>query len=98
MSKKNKAFQISALLTAVSGATLLMSADSVRAAENRPMEERCWDEESSIASRENRFNSCGFIQYGLIPGSGNNNPLGDVDTPDTGGGGGGPTPVDSYTN
>lgn len=93
MSKKMKALQISALLTAVSGASLIVSADTVKAAENRPIEERCWDQEA-MSTQGNRFNSCGFIQYGLVPSDG---PLNDVDTPDTGGGDGGPTPVDPYT-
>lgn len=96
MSKKKKALQISALLTAVSGASMLVSADNVRAAEIRTADERCWDRERPMSPLEYRLHNCEFIQYGLQPG----------DTPanvdDTGGGGGanpggGPTPVDPYT-
>ena len=95
MSKKNKAFQLSALLTAVSGATLLVSADTIRAAEIRTADERCWDQQP-ITPREYRLNNCDFIQYGLLPSDDPNTDPSNVDTPDAGGGGG-PTPVDPYT-
>jgi hypothetical protein len=98
MSKKKKALHISALLTAVSGASLLVSADNVRAAEIRTPDERCWDRETPMTPLEYRLHNCEFVQYGLQP---SDSPLNDVDTPSPGGGGatdGGPTPVDPYTS
>lgn len=108
MSKKKKALQISALLTAVSGATLLMPAASspANAAEVRTIDERCWDKPSEYR----RLHNCDFIQYGLTPREGtentNQNPgNGSATTPPDGGsggpgGGGGenPDPVDPYTS
>jgi len=108
MSKKMKALQISALLTAVSGATLLMPAASspANAAEVRTIDERCWDKPSEYR----RLHNCDFIQYqyGLTPGTSpdgigeNNNTVG-PDAPEGGSGGPGgggtdPDPVDPYTS
>lgn len=110
MSKKMKALQISALLTAVSGATLLVPATSstANAAEIRTVDERCWDQQPG----DRRLHNCDFIQYGLTPGGGPDAAgvgAGAVapEDPDAGeGGSGGPTPgggsnpdpVDPYTS
>ena len=102
MSKKRKALQISALLTAVSGATMIVTAGSatVNAAESR-VEERCWDQErTNPTTTQYRLHGCAYDQYGLR-GDGNN----DGTSPGAGGGGGGggvdptpdPTPPDPYT-
>lgn len=100
MSKKKKALQISALLTAVSGVTLLSASDNaVKAAEIRTVDERCWDQQP-MTPREYRLNNCDFLEYGLRKADDNtaeNNPT------ETGGGGVGPgggpgtDPVDPYT-
>lgn len=103
MSKKKKALQISALLTAVSGATLLVvsSSSDVNAAEIRTADERCWDQQPQTP-REYRLNNCDFIEYGLVKADGTNTnsnaSQNDVNTPGVGGGGGagGPDPVDPY--
>lgn len=101
MSKKKKALQISALLTAVSGATLLVASGSsaVKAAEIRTVDERCWDQQPTTP-REYRLNNCDFLEYGLVKADGtdsnSNAPQNDVNTPGTGGGAGGPDPVDPY--
>ena len=94
MSKKNKALQISALLTAVSGATLIASAGNVRAAEIRTPDERCWEGKTQMTPLEYRLHNCEYVQYGLQP---SDTPLNDVDTPGTGAGGGRPDPIAPYT-
>lgn len=106
MSKKMKALQISALLTAVSGAALLVPASSstANAAEVRTIDERCWDQTPA----ERRLHNCEFIQYGLKPGSDANGESTPQDnagpTPPDGGSGGpdgggtDPDPVDPYTS
>lgn len=97
MSKKKKALQISALLTAVSGATLVAASDSaVKAAEIRTVDERCWDLQP-MTPREYRLNNCDFLEYGLLKADSNNNNTspgspgagggGGAGGPDTGGGG-----------
>lgn len=95
MSKKFKALQISALLTAVSGATLLVpvTSSTVNAAEVRQVGERCWDQ-----TTDRRLHNCDYIQYGLTPGEGDNTgaPAGTPDATD--GNSGGPDPVDPYTS
>lgn len=98
MSKKKKALQISALLTAVSGATLVAASGSaVNAAEIRTVDERCWDL-LPMTPQEYRLNNCEFVEYGLIKSDSDTTSQNSVDTPDTGGGGGagGPDPVDPY--
>lgn len=99
MSKKTKALQISALLTAVSGVTLVAASTStVNAAEIRTVDERCWDQQP-MTSREYRLNNCAFLEYGLRKADGSENPSntsqsddGNPDARDTGG----PDPVDPY--
>lgn len=100
MSKKLKnlrALQVTALLSAVSGATLIMSASApVKAAE-----ESCWEQPTTATTDERYLRGCAYNQYGLTtrlrPADGGENGPTDVDTPETGGGGGGGgTPVDPY--
>jgi hypothetical protein len=100
--KKLKALQVTALLSAVSGATLLMSANSsVQAAEESCWEPQ-WEQQNGVASKERYLRGCAYNQYGiggLRPADGGDNDPSDVDTPETGGGGGpGPDPVDPYVN
>lgn len=81
MSKKLKALQITALLTAVSGATLVAGASDspVQAAEKRVLE-RCWDRKNSSSQTNDRLRGCLYEQYGL---------KGDDSAGDPPGGGGG---------
>lgn len=99
--KKLRALQVTALLSAVSGATLLMSANStVQAAEESCWEPQ-WEQQNRVAIKERYLRGCAFNQYGLNPGlrpsDGNQDDPSDVDTPGTGGGGGRPDPIDPYT-
>lgn len=94
MSKKRKALQVSALLSAVSGATMIVAAGSapVSAAETNRVEERCWDQERTAPTTQYRMHGCAYDQYGLTPkGDGSNNGYTPAD-PGTGGGGGGGGP------
>lgn len=100
--KKFRALQVTALLSAVSGATLIMSANSpVQAAEESCWEPQ-WEQQNGVANKERYLRGCAYNQYGLgglRPGDGGGNDPSDVDTPETGGGGGpGPDPVDPYVN
>lgn len=100
MSKKRKGLQASALLSAVSGATLMVAAGStsVQAAESNRVEERCWDQQSTASTTQYRMNGCVYNQYGLVPKDGNDT-NGSFNTPDpgAGGGGGGPSGGGDYT-
>jgi len=96
MSKKRKALQVSALLTAVSGATLIMSASApVKAAETNRVEERCWDQERTATTTQYRLHHCTYPQYGLKPGDGGLD-QGPNPSPGAGGGGGGPSGGGAY--
>ncbi|MFO1130985.1 MAG: hypothetical protein U1E16_03065 [Hyphomicrobiales bacterium] len=86
MSKKLKALQVSALLSAVTGATLIMSASApVQAAE-----ESCWSQLSRPNTHQ-YVRGCAFDQYGLKPGLRPADGGADKgqNIPDVGGGGGG---------
>lgn len=101
-SKRLKALQFTALLGAVSGATLIMSASSpVQAAEESCWEPQ-WEQQNGVAAKERYLRGCAYNQYGLgglRPADGGDTDPGDVDTPETGGGGGpNPDPVDPYVN
>jgi hypothetical protein len=94
MSKKTKnlrSLQVTALLTAVSGATLIMSASTpVQAAEESCWEPQ-WEQQNGVEPRERYLRGCAFNQYGLgglRPADGGENDPSGVDTPETGGGGG----------
>ena len=67
MSKKNKVLQVTALLSAVSGATLIAGASSSPAlsAEIRPVDYRCWDQEPHATSRDYRIHGCVYQEFGL---------------------------------
>lgn len=106
MSKKFKnlrALQVTALLSAVSGATLIMSASApVNAAE-----ESCWEQPQGSTTDERYLRGCAYNQYGLgtllRPADGGENDPSDIDTPETGGGGGpdpdpGPPDPGPYSN
>lgn len=99
MSKKRKALQVSALLSAMGGATLLVAAGSVsvQAAEINRVDERCWDQEKTAPTTNFRLHGC---TYGLVPkGDGGPN-KGNTPT-DTGipsGGGGGPSGGGGYVS
>lgn len=96
MSKKKKALQISALLTAVSGATLVVASGSgVKAAEIRTVDERCWALQP-MTPREYRLNNCEFLEYGLLKADSDNANLDGIDPPAGGGGTGGPDPTPRY--
>lgn len=99
MSKKRKALQVSALLSAVTGATLIMSASApVQAAE-----ESCWNLPAGTTKKEIFLRGCAFNQYGLTPGlrpaDGGDDNGQTLPDPGDGGGAGGPStdPVDPYT-
>ncbi|WP_374332475.1 hypothetical protein [Aestuariivirga sp.] len=97
MSKKRKALQVSALLSAVSGATLIMSASApVQAAETNRVEERCWDQERTATTTQYRMYNCKYNQYGLKPGDGGLDKGYNPDDAGTGGGGGGPSGGGDY--
>ncbi|PZF76391.1 hypothetical protein DK847_14535 [Aestuariivirga litoralis] len=100
MSKKRKALQVSALLSAVSGATLMVAAGStnVQAAESNRVEERCWDQQSTATTTQYRMNGCVYNQFGLVPKDGTDVNGNDFSTPDpgAGGGGGGPSGGGDY--
>lgn len=101
MSKKRKTLQVTALLGAVSGATLMVgaTATTVQAAETNRVEERCWDQQKTAPTTQYRLNGCAYDQYGLpIKGDGGDN---DYTPADPGaGGGGGPSggPQPGYTS
>ena len=103
MSKKRKALQVSALLSAVSGATLIVAASSVtvRAAETNRVDERCWDQHNGAQTGAGRLHGCNFIEYGLTPkpikgdGGVKSTTPGD---PGIGGGSGGPSGGDPYSS
>lgn len=103
MSKKRKALQISALLGAVSGATLIVAASSVRveAAETNRVDERCWDQHKTAPTTQYRLHGCAYIEYGLTPkptaGDGGENDGTPAD-PGIDGGSGGPSPTPGYTS
>ena len=92
MSKKRKALQVTALLSAVSGATMIVAASSttVSAGETNRVEERCWDQERTNPTTQYRMNGCAYDQYGLTPNKGDGNDPGNTPAdPGAGGGGGG---------
>lgn len=102
MSKKRKALQVTALLSAVSGATMIVTAGTtpVSAGESR-VEERCWDQEPFAPTTQYRLHGCTYNQYGLTPaptGNGSNNGGYTPAEPGTGGGGGGPSGGGGYTS
>ena len=112
MTKKRKALQISALLTAVSGATMLMSASdpAFAAPVLNNIDQNCCPAQGSTdprcqnpvqpPSEEIRLHGCAFIEYGLTPN--NRIPGGDGGGAGGGGGGGGggpePGPRPPYTS
>lgn len=100
MSKKRKALQVTALLSAVSGATMIVAAGStpVGAAESNRVEERCWDQERTAPTTQYRMNGCAYDQYGLTPKKDgtDNNGFTPTDPGTGGGGGGGPSGGGEY--
>ena len=100
--KKLRALQVTALLSAVSGATLIMSANSPAQAAEESCWEPQWVQQNGVVKKERYLRGCAYNQYGLDPGlrpgDGQTDPAGTG--PDTGGGGagggGGPIPVDPY--
>ena len=100
MNKKRKALQVSALLSAMGGATLLVAASSVsvQAAEAKRIDESCWDQKKAAPTTSHRLKGC---SYGLVPkGDG---PANKTQTPtDTGippgGGSGGPSGGGGYVS
>lgn len=103
MSKKRKALQAVGLLSAVSGATLIVAvgSTSVRAAETNRVDQRCWDQNSPSGARD-RLHGCAYIEYGLTPKPIKGNGAGTPATSPTGGtfpgGSAGPQEVDPYAN
>jgi hypothetical protein len=98
MTKKRKALQVSALLSAVSGATMIVAAGSASAAETNRVEERCWDQERTAPTTQYRMHGCAYDQYGLTPkGDGGDNTFTPTDPGTGGGGGGGPSGGGGYT-
>ena len=99
MTKKRKALQVSALLSAMSGATMIVAAGStpVAAAETNRIEERCWDQERTAPTTQYRLHGCAYNQYGLTPkGDGDTTDPTPPDPGPDGGGGDGPSGGDGY--
>jgi hypothetical protein len=89
--KKLRALQVTALLSAVSGATLIMSANSPAQAAEESCWEPQWVQQNGVVKKERYLRGCAYNQYGLDPGlrpgDGQTDPAGTG--PETGGGGGG---------
>lgn len=96
-----RALQVTALLSAVSGAALIMTPNAPAQAAEESCWEPQWKQQNGLKSKERYLRGCAYNQYGLgglRPADGSTNEPTDVDTPETGeGGGGGPDPVDPYT-
>jgi hypothetical protein len=104
MSKKaNKlrALQVTALLSAVSGATLIMSTVSPAQAAEESCWEPQWKQQNGVTPKERYLRGCAYNQYGLDPGlrpaDGGEDDSDGVDTPEAGGNPR-PDPVDPYLN
>jgi len=92
MSKRMKALQITAFLSAVSGATLLVAAQG--SAPAQAAEDRCWDHPTTSTTTTYRLHGCAYNQYGLspVPGDGGDTPTTSPVGSGTNGGGGRPSP------
>jgi hypothetical protein len=100
MSKKRKALQVSALLSAMGGATLLVAAGSVsvQAAETNRVDERCWDQQKTAPTTNFRLHGC---SYGLVPKGDGGADKGKTPTDSgipPGGGSGGPSSGPGYVS
>ncbi len=92
MIKKRKALQVSALLSAVTGATLILAANSSTV--SAAPKENCWDQQKNTPLTRHRYYGCYYDQYGLSHDGGGIKTRPDI----TPGPGPGPDPGPPYTS